>query len=112
MLGQNGLQFNMCNVDIPNFQSGVPNMSNHHLQDCVTGALGYSCKQWLSHVTAASELTVDILDMLQDFVQNKLLNWIEAQSILCVLGSMLPGLQMVCSLMVSRFILVHNVHQE
>ena len=82
LVGQ--LRFNICGVDdtsllneeIPDLESRILQYIHPHLQ--------YACRHWAHHTTNA-EIDEDLLDLVTQFSERSLLDWLSALSIL---GSM------------------------
>jgi hypothetical protein len=80
---ETGLKKNIC--DLPQFAM------NEDIEDlptrrrkCIAEDLGYACRFWAKHLSSSSvtgDKVAQILKLLKEFVQRRLLQWLEVLSI-------------------------------
>jgi hypothetical protein len=78
-----GLKFNIANIEssflLDRDNSALPNAVKQN----ITPVLGYSCRNWDCHLSAAASTDLDALcDILSKFLQLRVLFWIEAMNLL------------------------------
>ena len=64
----------MCNVDVVDLEGRV--------NEALPNELQYACLHWASHMMATGQPDEECLSSLKKFTHGKLLNWMEAMSLL------------------------------
>ena len=89
------LRFNIC--DIPSsfiFNADDPDL-NKRVETNIGAIVKYACRHWASHVAQASQITVygdNLSDYIRDFLNIRILFWIEAMHLLGSSGHCSPML--------------------
>ena len=87
------LRFNICNVK----SSYFPN-DNRPLQQSINAVpppLAYACEFWHFHMQQLSSLSIEDVNLVLRFVQERSLFWIEALSVLGIMRAAVDALQTV-----------------
>ena len=111
-LMNNSLEQNL--LSLPNYalNSEVEDLEAR-INNCISTALEYACKSWHKHLTEVRGDITDIIPILQSFLQEGFLAWLEVLSVIGVandaiiaLANLMPWLQEVCSLQCFHIIIL------
>ena len=80
------LKKNMCSIPDYYLNSEVEDLSKRIEDSGIRGALEYACRSWYKHLTTTKHRTSDILSALCNFLEKKLILWLEVLSILGAMG--------------------------
>ncbi|OCH92380.1 WD40 repeat-like protein [Obba rivulosa] len=83
------LRFNLCNIE-SSFQRNET-LPRHHA-DNIDPSVSYACRFWGFHLQNSSQETVPESSRISEFMNEKLLFWLEALSLLGVLNTAVPAL--------------------
>jgi hypothetical protein len=89
------LKRNICNLDRFKFNREVKDLEARR-DKSIDGSLAYACRYWADHVVCASgdgNEASSLVAALDDFVQNRLLYWIETLSLLGNMSIAVDALQ-------------------
>ncbi|KAG9121357.1 hypothetical protein FRC07_002715, partial [Ceratobasidium sp. 392] len=90
---KNSLRFNICSLDSPfSLDNSLPDLQSR-AERAIPPHLFYACKYWTGHLTRASNVS-DLTPMIEDFLQKRVLFWMEAMSLKKCVG--------LCTLMISE----------
>jgi len=84
----------MCKIGDPSIRNqdiDLPGRIANHIPAHVQ----YACRHWASHLTS-SHICNTVLDLLQEFCSNQLLNWLEVMSLLGGLDGAMTALHSAC----------------
>ena len=102
---KSNLKFNIC--DLPSsflFDSEVPDLSNR-INANIDEILKYSCCHWAHHVTQAASQADSLQDYISEFLDIRVLFWIEAMNLLGLSGQCSPNILSVRTMLsVSRLV--------
>jgi hypothetical protein len=77
----NDLKFNICGLDRSRLNAEVDDLEAR-VSACLSPSLQYACKYWAAHLEQVSTDTEVLHNALGDFVNTRLLFWLETMSIL------------------------------
>jgi hypothetical protein len=88
------LRFNICNLETSHVvHDDIPDLELH-VHDIIPVHLQYACRFWTNHLQS-SNFEVRIAKEIEDFMTDKLLNWLEVMSLLRKGNSVMQGLTAV-----------------
>ena len=89
---KNGLQFNICNLETSYLSNkNMPGLATH-IKDTIPTYLSYSCQFWADHLQNTSTYS-KILQAVNEFINNRLLYWLEVLSLIGEVGTASPALE-------------------
>ena len=80
------LKKNMCSIPDYSLNSEVADLPKRIEESGICGALGYACRSWYKHLIGTKHRTLDVVSALRDFLEGKLIFWLEVLSILGAVG--------------------------
>jgi hypothetical protein len=75
------LHFDMCKIGNPSCPNEEVKDLQQRIHQYMSGGLVYSCHSFIYHLVKVSNVSEQLRDELNDFLQNHLLHWLEAMSI-------------------------------
>ena len=79
-----GLKQDICDIRNPSLLNIEVTDLASRIEQRIPSHLGYACRHWAAHLLEA-DISDNILDALVEFVEQRLLCWVEACSLLGVL---------------------------
>jgi hypothetical protein len=89
------LEKNMCSIPDYALNSEVEDLPKRIKESGIRGALEYACRSWYKHIIAGMGRATDVVSTLRDFLEQKLLFWLEVLSVLGAVGDAARALNMV-----------------
>ena len=80
------LKKNMCSVPDYSLNSEVENLPERLEARKIRGALEYACGSWYKHLIGTNQQTASVVSALRSLLEKKFLFWLEASSVLGVVG--------------------------
>ncbi|ELU35631.1 hypothetical protein AG1IA_10339 [Rhizoctonia solani AG-1 IA] len=79
------LRFNICNLETASrFDRDVPDLEARS-KECISSGLFYACRYWGSHLYD-SKLADELVEMVDEFLQHRLLFWMEVLNLKNCIG--------------------------
>ena len=85
-LMERSLKKNMCSIPDYCLNPEVEDLPRKIEDSGIRGALEYACRSWYKHLTMTKHRAIDVLSALCDFLEGKLIFWLEVLSVLGVMG--------------------------
>ncbi|EKM61843.1 uncharacterized protein PHACADRAFT_85072, partial [Phanerochaete carnosa HHB-10118-sp] len=86
------LRRDICNIRDPSLlNTEVPNLLDRR-EEAIPAHVMYACRHWCTHLVNGGLSSVEIFEPLVELVENRLLYWVEACSVLGVLREAILGL--------------------
>lgn len=88
------LRFNICNLETSHLRNTEVSGLDIRIREKISDHLSYSCRFWAEHLQA-SPFEIELLHEVQDFLNERLLYWLEVLSLTKELNVVVPALSSV-----------------
>jgi hypothetical protein len=84
------LRFNICNLPSSFLNDSEVDSLSTDIESNISSSLIYACRHWAAHLVkipaGVQDIRQDIMDQMQDWLYGRVLFWMEAMSLLGVVG--------------------------